>query len=73
MMNKERKEKIGALIEATFNNVSELNELLKKSDYSWAEKNSEGDDADNCELADSILNVGDNLVDWGKMFRNCSY
>jgi hypothetical protein len=32
--------------------------------------NSDGDVYDNNgELAESILNVGDNLVDYGKMFR----
>lgn len=67
MMKTERKQKIEQLIEITFKNVAELNELLKKSDYVWANKmvDSDGD----CELAESILNVGDNLVDYGKMFR----
>ena len=69
----ERKQKIEQLIENTFKNVAELNELLKKSDYDWANKmvNSDGDVYDNnSELAESILNVGDNLVDYGKMFRS---
>ena len=64
-MKTERKQKIEQLIEATFKNVAELNELLKKSDYVWANKN-----VDDCELAESILSVGDNLVDYGKMFRS---
>ena len=68
MMKTERKQKIEQLIETTFKNVAELNELLKKSDYDWANKNVDSDDDD--ELAESILNVGDNLVDWGKMFRS---
>lgn len=70
-MKTERKQKIEQLIETTFKNVAELNELLKKSDYDWADKmvNSDGDVYDNNgELAESILNVGDNLIDWGKMF-----
>jgi hypothetical protein len=67
-MKTERKQKIEQLIETTFKNVAELNELLKKSDYDWANKNVDGDD--DYELAESILNVGDNLVDWGKMFRS---
>jgi hypothetical protein len=67
-MKTERKQKIEQLIETTFKNVAELNELLKKSDYDWANKNVDSDDDD--ELAESILNVGDNLVDWGKMFRS---
>ena len=70
-MKKERKQKIEQLIETTFKNVVELNEMLKKSDYDWADKmvNSDGDVYDNNgELAESILNVGDNLIDWGKMF-----
>ena len=67
-MKTERKQKIEQLIETTFKNVAELNEMLKKSDYDWANKNMDSDD-DN-ELAESILNVGDNLVDWGKMFRS---
>ena len=73
MMKTERKQKIEQLIETTFKNVAELNELLKKSDYDWAHKmvNSDGDVYDNnSELAESILNVGDNLVDYGKMFRS---
>ncbi len=72
-MKTERKQKIEQLIETTFKNVAELNELLKKSDYDWANKmvNSDGDVYDNNgELAESILNVGDNLVDYGKMFRS---
>jgi len=38
-MKTERKQKIEQLIETTFKNVAELNELLKKSDYDWANKN----------------------------------
>ncbi len=68
MMKTERKQKIEQLIETTFKNVAELNELLKKSDYDWANKNVDSEEDD--ELAESILNVGDNLVDWGKMFRS---
>jgi len=67
-MKTERKQKIEQLIETTFKNVAELNELLKKSDYVWANKNVDSEEDD--ELAESILNVGDNLVDWGKMFRS---
>jgi hypothetical protein len=67
-MKTERKQKIEQLIETTFKNVAELNEILKKSDYDWANKNVDSDNDD--ELAESILNVGDNLVDWGKMFRS---
>ena len=73
MMKKDRQQKIEQLIENTFKNVAELNEMLKKSDYDWANKmvNSDGDVYDNnSELAESILNVGDNLVDYGKMFRS---
>jgi Na+/phosphate symporter len=73
MMKKDRQQKIEQLIETTFKNVAELNEMLKKSDYDWANKmvNSDGDVYDNNgELAESILNVGDNLVDYGKMFRS---
>ena len=66
-MKTERKQKIEQLIETTFKNVAELNELLKKSDYDWANKNVDNDD--DYELAESILNVGDNLVDYGKMFK----
>jgi len=73
MMKKERKQKIEQLIETTFKNVAELNEMLKKSDYDWANKIMNSDDetvdANQFELAESILNVGDNLVDYGKMFR----
>lgn len=67
-MKTERKQKIEQLIETTFKNVAELNELLKKSDYDWANKNVDSEEDD--ELAESILNVGDNLVDYGKMFRS---
>ena len=67
-MKTERKQKIEQLIEMTFKNVAELNEMLKKSDYDWANKNVDNDD--DYELAESILNVGDNLVDYGKMFRS---
>ena len=70
MMKRERKKQISELIEETFNNVTKLNDLLKKSDYEWAKKNWESDNDDDYELAESILNVGDNLVDWGKQFRN---
>ena len=70
MMKLERKKEISELIEETFNNVTKLNDLLKKSDYVWARKNSESENDDDYELAESILNVGENLVDWGKQFRN---
>jgi len=66
MMKTERKQKIEQLIETTFKNVAELNEMLKKSDYDWANKNVDSEEDD--ELAESILNVRDNLIDWGKMF-----
>ena len=73
-MKKDRQQKIEQLIENTFKNVAELNELLKKSDYVWANKIMNSDDetvdANIFELAESILNVGDNLVDYGKMFRS---
>ena len=73
-MKTERKQKIEQLIENTFKNVAELNEMLKKSDYDWANKIMNSDDetvdANIFELAESILNVGDNLVDYGKMFRS---
>ena len=68
-MKQERKKEISELIEATFNNVTKLNALLKKSDYDWANKNVDSDEDDDYELAEDILNVGDNLVDWGKQFR----
>jgi len=68
-MKLERKKQISELIEATFDNVTKLNELLKKSDYEWANKNWESDNDDDYELAESILNVGENLKDWGKQFR----
>ena len=68
MMKTERKQKIEQLIETTFKNVAELNELLKKSDYDWANKNIDNDD--DYELAESILNIRDNMCDWGKMFRS---
>jgi hypothetical protein len=67
-MKTERKQKIEQLIETTFKNVAELNELLKKSDYDWANKNIDNDD--DYELAESILNIRDNMCDWGKMFRS---
>ena len=74
MMKKDRQQKIEQLIENTFKNVAELNEMLKKSDYDWANKIMNSDDetvdANIFELAESILNVGDNLVDYGKMFRS---
>ena len=69
MMKLERKKQISELIEATFDNVTKLNELLKKSDYEWANKNWESDNDDDYELAESILNVGENLKDWGKQFK----
>ena len=69
MMKQERKKQISELIEATFDNVTKLNELLKKSDYEWANKNWESENDDDYELAESILNVGENLKDWGKQFR----
>ena len=73
-MKKDRQQKIEQLIENTFKNVAELNEMLKKSDYDWANKIMNSDDetvdANIFELAESILNVGDNLVDYGKMFRS---
>ena len=68
MMKQERKKEISELIEETFNNVQKLNALFKKSDYDWANKNYDSDE--DFELADDILNVGDNLVDWGKQFRS---
>jgi len=69
-MKLERKKQISELIEATFDNVTKLNELLKKSDYEWANKNWESENDDDYELAESILNVGENLKDWGKQFRS---
>ena len=66
-MKTERKQKIEQLIEMTFKNVAELNEMLKKSDYDWANKNVDNDD--DYELAESILNIRDNMCDWGKMFK----
>ena len=69
MMKRERKKQISELIEATFDNVTKLNDLLKKSDYEWANKNWESDNDDDYELAESILNVGENLKDWGKQFK----
>jgi len=69
MMKRERKKQISELIEETFNNVTKLNDLLKKSDYEWANKNWESDNDDDYELAESILNVGENLKDWGKQFK----
>ena len=69
MMKLERKKQISELIEATFDNVTKLNELLKKSDYEWANKNWESENDDDYELAESILGVGENLKDWGKMFE----
>jgi glycosylphosphatidylinositol transamidase (GPIT) subunit GPI8 len=66
-MKTERKQKIEQLIETTFKNVAELNEMLKKSDYDWANKNVDNDD--DYELAESILNIRDNMCDWGKMFK----
>ena len=69
MMKLERKKQISELIEATFDNVTKLNDLLKKSDYVWARKNSESENDDDYELAESILNVGENLKDWGQQFR----
>jgi hypothetical protein len=69
MMKQERKKEISELIEQTFDNVQKLNDLLKKSDYEWANKNWDSDNEDDDELAESILNVGDNLVDWGKQFK----
>ena len=68
-MKRERKKQISELIEETFNNVTKLNDLLKKSDYEWAKKNWESDNDDDYELAESILNVGENLKDWGKQFK----
>jgi len=68
-MKLERKKQISELIEATFDNVTKLNELLKKSDYEWANKNWESENDDDYELAESILNVGENLKDWGKQFK----
>ena len=68
-MKLERKKQISELIEETFNNVTKLNDLLKKSDYEWAKKNWESDNDDDYELAESILNVGENLKDWGKQFK----
>ena len=65
-MKLERKKQISELIEETFNNVTKLNELLKKSDYEWANKNWESENDDDYELAESILNVGENLKDWGE-------
>lgn len=69
MMKLERKKEISELIEETFNNVTKLNDLLKKSDYVWARKNSESENDDDYELAESILNVGENLKDWGQQFE----
>ena len=68
-MNKERKKQISELIQTTFSSVEKLNKILKRSDYNWADKNSNSNNDSDYELAESILNIGDNLGDWGKMFR----
>jgi Na+/phosphate symporter len=65
MMKKEKQKQIEQLIEQTFNNIQKLQDLLTKKDLEWADKNCDEDD-----VALSISGFGENLIDWGKMFRS---
>ena len=69
MMNKEKQKQIDQLIGQTFDNISKLQDLLTEKDFEWADKHcdSDGEEAD---LALSISGFGENLKDWGKMFRS---
>lgn len=64
-MKIERQKQIDQLIEQTFNNIQKLQDTLTEADYKWADKN-----CDDNDIALSISGLGDNLVDWGKMFRS---
>ncbi len=66
MMKKEKQKQIEQLIEQTYNNIQKLQDLLTKKDLKWADKNCENDN----DLAISISGFGENLIDWGKMFRS---
>ena len=54
-MKLERKKQISELIEETFNNVDKLHDLLKKSDYDWANKNWESENDDDPLLPHKTL------------------
>jgi len=64
-MKNEKQKQIEQLIEQTFNNIQKLQDLLTKKDLEWADKNCDEDDN-----ALAISGFGENLIDWGKMFRN---
>lgn len=64
-MKKEKQKQIEQLIEQTFSNISKLQDLLTKKDLEWADKNCDEDDN-----ALSISGFGENLIDYGKMFRS---
>ncbi len=64
-MKIEKQKQIEQLIEQTYNNISKLQDLLTQKDLKWADRNCEKDNA----LAICISGFGENLVDWGRMFR----
>jgi hypothetical protein len=64
-MKIEKQKQIEQLIEQTFNNISKLQDLLTEKDLKWADKNCDEDDT-----ALSISGFGENLIDYGKMFRS---
>lgn len=51
-------------IDETFTAIINLQNTLSKEDYEWADKNWEED-----ETASEIVNLDQNLIDWGKEFR----
>jgi len=64
-MKIEKQKQIDQLIGQTFSNIQKLQDLLTEKDFEWADKNCDEDD-----VALSISGFGENLIDWGKMFRN---
>jgi hypothetical protein len=65
-MKIEKQKQIEQLIEQTYNNISKLQDLLTQKDLKWADRNCEKNDN---ALAISISGFGENLIDWGRMFR----
>ena len=54
-----------------FKGIDELHDLIDEKTLQWADEfsNSENEESDNFEVAILINSLGENLIDYGKMFR----
>jgi len=64
-MNKERQKYLQNQIDETFSAIVKLNETITAKDFEWAEKNWDKD----IQLAGQIVNLAEDIIDWGKQFR----